>query len=294
MQEAVVDHSENLESSHVPYLQALAEIAPNAALASVRASPAMSPLADDLRRQCPGLVVSPLEDELFKILNVEIDGDRTSLVMFPSYVAAACRYLHSAIGMRLGDFSRIAYIDSTVNGAARLHLVDRFKKGSLKVLFATTAIVGYGFDFDMVSVTIMMTSPWTAEELIQTTGRAVRIGMEAASSASPASATTKRLIEISGYSAVASSSMARKARSRLRAWVHIWLFKDPVTEAFFGKSPPLRYRDSFLYIGKKHAQVYAKDDGERLVTTLNDDGALLNLSGTAMDEKLSRVVGFRV
>ena len=292
MQKVLVGHAKELKSSNVPYLQSVMEIAPNAALACLTASDADKWLAGELRSQYTGLVVSPLEDELFEILKAEIEAGRTSLVMFPSYVAAACRYLHSAIGMRLGDFSRIGYIDATVNHAARLVLLDRFKNGKLKVLFATTMIAGYGFDFDMVSSTIMMTSPWTAEEWIQTTGRAVRIGMETAAPSPPGSGTPKRLIEIGGYSSVASTSMARKGRSRLRAWLHTWLFKDPVTEAFFGNSLPLRYRDSFLYIGKKHAARYAEDDGDgaRLVSALGGDG-LRNLSGTQMVEKLRPVVG---
>ena len=95
--------------------------------------------------EIPDLVISPLERELFRILDDRLN--LTTLVVFPSYVAAACEYMHAAYGLHLGDSAQIAYIDARVCQAARKEILARFSGGDVKVLFATTGIVGYGFNF---------------------------------------------------------------------------------------------------------------------------------------------------
>ena len=213
------------QRTNASYISAIAELAPNAAMA--RLGPEICNELD-----LHGLLVSPLEEELFRILEGRISEGHTSLVVIPSHVGAACPYLHSYIGIRLRDFSSIGYIDRTVSMDARAELLSRLKSGDLKVLFATTGIVGYGYNLSKVSTTIIMTSPWTGEELIQTIGRAIRIAETVPQEEGVDR--EKQLVIINGFSKVASRSMGRDGRAVMRVGMHKALLDDPVVEAAFG------------------------------------------------------------
>ena len=50
----------------------------------------------------------------------------------------------------------------------------------------------------------------------------------------------------------------------MRVWMHISLFNDPVVEASFGATKPLRLRDSIVYTTQRNANKYISDDGPRM------------------------------
>ena len=282
IQRQLLEHAGDIKDTSVSYLNALLELVPNAAMAR------MGPLICE-KLEIPELVISPLELELFDILDDRLSEHLTTLVVFPSYVAAACEYMHAAYGLHLGDSAQIAYIDARVCQAARKEILARFSEGDVKVLFATTGIVGYGFNFDKVGATIMMTSPWTAEEMVQTIGRGIRIGKKSPQNENPE---PKKLMTINGCSEVVSASMARNGRARMRVWMHIALFNDPVVEASFGATKPLRLRDSIVYTTQRNANKYISDDGPRIADFVkSSEGDFRKRNAADMDERLKALAG---